>query len=53
MQAAAAATGSRLFRGDDGAHPCTADPARGAFNLEWRPRAGNLSGDTRAGKSAR
>jgi hypothetical protein len=53
MQAATAATGSRLTRGDDGALPYTADLYRGTFNLEWRPRAGNLSGDTRAGKAAR
>ena len=53
MQAATAATGSRLTRGDDGAIPFKAEPTRSAFNLEWRPRAGNLSGDTRAGKAAR
>ena len=53
MQAATAATGSRLIRGNDGDIPCMADLYRGAFNLEWRPRAGNFSGDTRAGKAAR
>ena len=53
MQAAMAATGSRLIRGDGGALPFTAVPTRTAFNLEWRPRAGNISGDTRAGKSVR
>jgi hypothetical protein len=50
---ASAATGSRLSRGVDGAFPYAAEPTCGAFNLEWRPRAGNLSGDTRAGKFAR
>ena len=50
---AAAATGSRLYRGGVGAIPDTAGPTSGVFNLEWSPRAGNVSGDTRAGKSAR
>jgi hypothetical protein len=49
MQAAQAATGSRLIRDDGGVHPPKADPCRGVINLEWRPRAGNISGDTRAG----
>ncbi len=52
MQAATAAQGSRLIRGGGGLSP-TADPDRGAFNLLRRPRAGNLSGDTRAGSPAR
>lgn len=30
-----------------------ADLSRGVENLEWRPRAGNISGDTRAGIAAR
>ena len=53
MEAATAATGSRLNRGEGGALPYAADLYRGSFNLEWRPRAGNLSGDTRAGNAAR
>jgi len=53
MQAAMAAKGSRLVRGEGGTVPYTADPTRVAFNLEWRPRSGNLSGDTRAGLAAR
>ena len=53
MKAAATASGSRLIRGEGGYNPTTADPTRGAFNLEWQPRAGNLSEDTRAGKAAR
>jgi hypothetical protein len=53
MQAATAATDTRLIRGDDGALPLMADLTRGTFNLEWRPRAGNISGDTRAGTAAR
>ena len=53
MQAAMAATGSRLIRVDSGMLPFKADPHRTAFNLEWRPRAGNISGDTRAGNPAR
>ena len=53
MKAATAAEGSRLIRGEGGAHPFTAGLARSSFNLEWRPRAGNISGDTRAGKVAR
>jgi len=52
MQAAMAATGSRLIRVDSGMLPFKADPHRTAFNLEWRPRAGNISGDTRAGDPA-
>ena len=53
MKAAATASGSRLFRAQGGILPFKADPTRGAFNLEWQPRAGNLSEDTRAGKAAR
>ncbi len=53
MKAAATASGSRLFRVKGGVTPTTADPTRGAFNLEWQPRAGNLSEDTRAGRAAR
>ena len=52
MKAATTASGSRLIRGS-GVPPFKADPTRGAFNLEWQPRAGNLSEDTRAGKAAR
>jgi hypothetical protein len=52
MQAATAAQGSRLIRGS-GLIPLTADPDRGASNLLTRPRAGNLSGDTRAGMPVR
>jgi len=29
--------------------PCTADSTRGVTNLATRPRAGNISSDTRAG----
>ena len=43
MQAATAATSSRLIRAGVGAIPVMADPTRGASNLEWRPGAGNLS----------
>jgi hypothetical protein len=53
MQATAAATDARLTRGYDGELPSTADPTCVTFNLEWRPRAGNISGDTRAGRSER
>jgi hypothetical protein len=50
---AATASGSRLIRADGGVFPLTAVSTRGAFNLEWSPRAGNISGDTRAGIPAR
>ncbi len=53
MKAAATASGSRLIRDEGGYHPFTADSTRSAFNLEWQPRAGNISEDTRAGKAAR
>ena len=53
MQAATAASGSRLIRADGGTVSLMAVPTRGAFNLEWSPRAGNISGDTRAGMPAR
>jgi hypothetical protein len=53
MQATAAATDARPSRGYGGELPHTADPTRDAFNLAWRPRAGNVSGDTRAGISGR
>ncbi len=53
MKAATTASGSRLIRDEGGVIPFTADPTRGAFNLEWQPRAGNLSEDTRAGRAAR
>lgn len=53
MQAATAASGSRLIRADGEVVSLTAVPTRGAYNLEWRPRAGNISGDTRAGMPAR
>jgi hypothetical protein len=53
MKAAATASDSRLIRGEGGFSPFTAGSTRGMFNLEWRPRAGNLSEDTRAGKAAR
>jgi hypothetical protein len=53
MQAAMAASGSRLIRANGGLVPLMAVLTRAAFNLEWSPRAGNISGDTRAGKAAR
>ena len=53
MKAATTAPGSRLIRDEGGLIPFTADQNRGALNLEWKPRAGNLSEDTRAGKAAR
>jgi hypothetical protein len=53
MQAAMAAKGSRLTRAEGGSSPFTADPYRSTLNLEWRPRAGNISGDTRAGLPVR
>jgi hypothetical protein len=53
MKAATTASGSRLIRDEGGINPFMADSVRGAFNLEWQPRAGNLSEDTRAGRAAR
>jgi hypothetical protein len=44
---------TRLNRDNGGITPLTADLASGASNLVCRPRAGNLSGDTRAGYSVR
>ena len=53
MQAATTARDARLNRDEGGAYLPTADPDCDASNPLFRPRAGNLSGDTRAGLSRR
>ena len=53
MQAATTARDARLNRDEGGAYLPTADPDCDASNPLFRPRAGNISGDTRAGKVAR
>jgi hypothetical protein len=52
MRASKTARDTRLIR-DGGYFSPTADPDCDASNLLFRPRAGNLSGDTRAGLMVR
>ena len=49
MRASMTARDARLNRDDGETFLPTADPDCDASNLLFRPRAGNLSGDTRAG----
>jgi hypothetical protein len=53
MRASMAARDTRLNRDGGGTTTPTADPDCDASNPLFRPRAGNLSGDTRAGLSRR
>jgi uncharacterized protein (DUF779 family) len=53
MQAATMARDARLNRDEGGTNLPTADPHCDASNPMFRPRAGNISGDTRAGLTAR
>ena len=53
MRAPMTARDTRLNRDDGGTSPLTADPNCDVSNLLFRPRAGNLSGDTRAGLLSR
>jgi hypothetical protein len=53
MQAPMTARDTRLNRDGGGEYLPTADPDCRASNLLFRPRAGNISGDTRAGLAAR
>jgi hypothetical protein len=53
MRTPMTARDTRLNRDDGGTSPLTADPDCDVSNLLFRPRAGNLSGDTRAGLSSR
>jgi hypothetical protein len=53
MRAGTAARDTRLDRGDGGIILSAADPTCDATNLQFRPRAGNYSDNTRAGLAAR
>ena len=53
MNSHAAARDSRLNRGSGGTSLLMADQVWYMANLLFRPRAGNVSGDTRAGLVAR
>ena len=53
MRASITARDARLNRDKGGFFPLTADPDCDASNLLFRPRAGNISGDTRAGLAVR
>ena len=53
MRASMAARDTRLNRDGGGTTTPTADPDCDASNPLFRPRAGNISGDTRVGLTAR